>query len=499
MNIIDNDLLSIQEARILAENAAMAKRQLAEFSQEKLDVIVEGMLDAVTAHLEELAMCSHEETGYGNVEDKIAKNYFVCESVRQQLRHMKCVGFIEEDADAFMMKVGVPLGVIAALVPSTNPVSTTIFSAVIAIKAGNAIIFSPHPRAKKTISRTLDILIKAARGHGMPEHGISYLHAVDREGSNTLIGHPEVNLILNTGVPSFLDEANRSGKPLIYGGSGNGPAFIERTANVKQAVRDIIASKTFDYGMVSAAEQSIVVERCIEPEVRRELHAQGAYFMTEEESVRLGALLYKADGSINAEFVGISAGRLASRAGFSVDSHVKVLVAEGKYALSDNPYNKEKLCPVLAYYIEDDWRDACEKCIELLFSKNGGHTLVIHSMDDYVIRQFALKKPVARVLVNTPATLGGMGATTNLFPSMVLGNGVAGQGITSDNVSPMNLVYIRTVGAGIRDNACIRRHCSEKLAEIKEKRRAEHEEGLRMVQRLLNEALSSMPEHKNKK
>ena len=207
-------------------------------------------------------------------------------------------------------------------------------------------------------------------------------------------------------------------------------------------------------------------------------------------------MLYKTDGSINAESVGISAGRLASRAGFSVDPHVKVLIAEGKYALSDNPYNKEKLCPVLAYYIEDDWRDACEKCIELLFSKSGGHTLVIHSMDDYVIRQFALKKPVARVLVNTPATLGGMGATTNLFPSMVLGNGVAGQGITSDNVSPMNLVYIRTVGAGIRGSACIRRHSSEKLAEIKEKRRAEREEGLRIVRRLLNEALSSMPEHK---
>ena len=225
MNIIDNDLLSIQEARILAENAAAVKKQLAEFSQEKLDVIVDGMLDAVIPHLGELAWLSHEETGYGKVEDKIAKNYFVCESVRQQISDMKCVGFIEEDTEDFTMKVGVPFGVIAALIPSTSPVSTTIFNAVIAIKAGNAIIFSPHPRAKKTISRTLDIMIEAAYDCGLPKNGISYMHTVVREGTRTLIRHPEVNLILNTGVPAFLDEANSTGKPLIYGGSGNGPSL----------------------------------------------------------------------------------------------------------------------------------------------------------------------------------------------------------------------------------------------------------------------------------
>lgn len=490
MNIIDNDLLSIQEARILAENAAAVKKQLAEFSQEKLDVIVDGMLDAVIPHLGELAWLSHEETGYGKVEDKIAKNYFVCESVRQQISDMKCVGFIEEDTEDFTMKVGVPFGVIAALIPSTSPVSTTIFNAVIAIKAGNAIIFSPHPRAKKTISRTLDIMIEAAYDCGLPKNGISYMHTVVREGTRTLIRHPEVNLILNTGVPAFLDEANSTGKPLIYGGSGNGPAFIERTANIKKAVGDIIESKTFDYGMVSAAEQSIVVERCIEPEVRCELKNQGAYFMTEEESTRLGALLYNTDGSMNAEFVGISAKRLASRAGFTVDANVQVLIAEGKYALSDNPYNRQKLCPVLAYYIEDDWKDACEKCIELLFSRNNGHTLVIHSTDNFVIRQFALKKPVARVLVNTPATFGSMGVTTTFFPSMILGSGVTGKGITSQNVSPMNLVYIRTVGVGIRDSSSIRRHSGEKMAELQKTRRSEHEKGLYLLQQLLQKAIS---------
>lgn len=490
MKVIDNDLISIQEARILAENAAWAKKQLAEFTQSQLDNIAESMLDAVLPHLADLAGMSHEETGYGRIEDKIAKNHFVCEAVRDQIKDMKCVGFIT-DENRSVMKVGVPLGIITALVPSTSPVSTTIFNAVIAVKSGNAIIFAPHPRAKKTISKTLDILIEAACACGFPEHGISYLHIVDKEGTRILITHPEVNLVLNTGVPAFLDMINQSGKPLIYGGSGNGPAFIERTADIRQAVSDVIESKTFDYGMVSAAEQSIVVEKCIEPQVRRELIRQGAYFMSEEESVRLGALLYNSDGGMNAEFVGISAKRLAARAGFSVEPGVKMLIAEGKYALSDNPYNREKLCPVLAYYIEDDWKDACEKCIELLFSRNNGHTLVIHSRDEHVIRQFALKKPVARVLINTPAALGSMGVTTELFPSMTLGSGAAGQGITSENVSPMNLIYIRTVGKGIRNSDAMRRYCSEEIEKLQEKHMAERRKGAELLQRLLNDAIFS--------
>ena len=232
------------------------------------------------------------------------------------------------------------------------------------------------------------------------------------------------------------------------------------------------------------------MERCIEPEVKKELIRQGAYFMSEQEAARLGALLYNMDGTLNAEFVGISARRLAARAGFGTDPGVTVLIAEGKYALSDQPYNREKLCPVLSYYIEDDWQDACEKCIELLFARNDGHTLVIHSSDHYVIRQFALKKPVARVLVNTPATLGSMGVTTNLFPSMTLGSGVTGQGITSENVSPMNLVYIRTVGIGIRDSSALRRHGGEKLMQLKEKRRSDNEERIHLVRQLLEEVLS---------
>lgn len=450
MNIIDNDLLSIQESRILVENAREAQKKLATFSQEKLDEIVERMTEEIEKHVCELARMSSDETDCGKWEDKSIKNQFVCKYVSSRLKGMNCVGIISEDKKNKTMDVGVPMGVIVALCPSTSPVSTTIYKALIAIKSGNAIIFSPHPRAKNTISRTLDILIRAAEGYGLPEGAFAYLHNVTTSGTLELMNHKDTSLIINTGVPSLLKEGYKSGKPVIYGGAGNGPAFIERTADIKQAVKDIIDSKTFDNGVVSAAEQSIVVDSCIESEVRKELEKSGAYFMKEEESKKLGLLFFRKDGSAEPDVVGKSAQKLAKMAGFTVANDVKVLISKQKYVSHNNPYSREKLCPVLAYYIEDDWMHACEKCIELLLSERHGHTLVIHSRDEEVIRQFALKKPVGRVLVNTPGALGSMGATTNLFPSMTLGSGSAGHGMTADNVSPRNLIYIRKVGYGVR-------------------------------------------------
>jgi acetaldehyde dehydrogenase (acetylating) len=450
MNIIDNDLLSVQEARILVENAHEAQKILATFSQEKLDVIVEKMAEKVEAHASELAKMSSDETDYGIWQDKYIKNRFVCEYLRKRIRGMRCVGVIHEDKQNKIMEVGVPVGVVVALCPATSPVSTTIYKALIAIKSGNAIVFSPHPRAKNTICNALDILINAAQGVGLPHGALAYLNTVTRSGTIELMSHKATSLIMNTGVPGMLKAAYNSEKPVIYGGTGNGPAFIERTADIKQAVKDIIISKTFDNGMVSAAEQSIVVDSCIADEVKHELQCNGAYFMTDEESKKLGSLLFLSDGCPEPEMVGRTAQELAKRAEFYVPDNVVLLISEQRYVFETNPYSKEKFCPVLAYYIEDDWMDACEKCIELLLSEKNGNTLVIHSKDEAVIRQFALKKPVGRVLVNTPATFGSMGATTNLFPAMTLGSGSAGQGITSDNVSPMNLIYVRKVGYGVR-------------------------------------------------
>lgn len=495
MNIIDNDLLSIQEARILAENAREAQKKLATFPQKKLDEIVERMAEEIDKHARELAMMSSEETDYGKWQDKYVKNRFVCEYLRKRLRGMCCVGIINDNLQEKTMDIGVPIGVIIALSPATSPVSTTIYKALIAIKSGNAIIFSPHPRAKKTIGKALDIMIRVAEECGLPVGALSYLNIVTPNGTSELMNHDDTSLIMITGVPRMLKTAKKSGKPVIYGGNGNGPAFIERTADIKQAVRDIIASKTFDNGVVSAAEQAVVVDCCIAAEVKREFQNNGAYFMTEEEAQKLGALFFRSDGSPDSEMVGKTAQELAKRAGFSIPNSVLVLISEQKYVFNTNPYSKEKLGPVLAYYIEDDWMHACEKCIELLISERNGHTLVIHSTDEEVIRQFALKKPVGRVLVNTPATFGSMGVTTNLFPAMTLGSGSTGVGITTDNVSPLNLIYIRKVGYGVRkaEEITNRGFTEEKLSMCDMADSPTYKlEDLQMLQRILKTAIEGL-------
>lgn len=450
MNFVDKDLLSIQEARILMESARDAGKTMLTFPQEKLDSIVEGLANAAKEMAEELAVMSAEETGYGRSKDKLVKNTFVCEFLPKHLQDMKCVGVLNEDPVHKTMDVGVPVGVIAALTPSVSPVSTAIYNVLIAVKSGNPIVIAPHERAVKVTGRLLDCLKETGLRYGLPEGAIGYLKTVTKAGALEMIHHPAAAMVVNTGVPELNREAAQSGKPYIYGGTGNGPVFIERTADLKQAVEDIIISRTFDYGIVSAAEQYVVVDSLIAAEVKAEMLKNGAYFMNGEEEKQLIDLLNLEHGNADTEIMGRPAIELARRAGFTVPENTSVLVSQQKYISDRNPFAKELLCPVLAYYIENDWMHACEKCMSLLVNESHGHTLVIHSRDEEVIRQFALKKPVGRVLVNTPATLGSMGMTTNLFPAMTLGSITAGAGITSDNVSPMNFIYIRKVGYGVR-------------------------------------------------
>lgn len=450
MNLIDQDLLSIQEARILAERGREAQKRLNAFSQEQLDRIVEQIAAVAEVHCAELAHLSQEETEYGQWQDKLVKNRFVCQSLRQELRTMRCVGMIAEDQEKRTADVGVPLGLIVALPPATSPVSVTLSNAMVALKAGNAIIIAPHPRAQKTIGKLLDWMIAAAEAAGLPEGALAYLHTVTAAGTEALMRHPATALIINTGVPAMLETCYSTAKPVIYGGNGHGPAFIERTADIRQAVADLVLSKTFDYGMGAGAEQAVVVDGCVAEQVRQEFVRNGAYFLSAAETEQLGKQLFP-KGQRNPALVGHSAEFLAAKAGFQVPAGTKLLIAEQAYVPLEPGYRRELLCPVLAMYIEEDWQHACEKCIELLLTEGTGHTLVIHSQDEAVIRQFALQKPVGRVLVNTPATLGSIGMTTNLFPAFTLGSGSAGKGITAENVSPFHLIYVRKVGYGVRD------------------------------------------------
>lgn len=432
------------------ESAREARESMLTFPQEKLDHIVGVLAMAAKEMAEELAVMSAEETGYGRWQDKFVKNTFICETLPKQLDPMTCVGILNEDHALKTMDIGVPVGVIAALTPAVSPVSTAIYNVLIAVKSGNPIVIAPHERAKKVTGRLLNRLQEAGKSCGLPEGAIGYLKTVTTAGALELIHHPAAAMVINTGVPELCKKAAECGKPYIYGGTGNGPVFIERSADVRQAVADIIASRTFDYGIVSAAEQYMVVDSVIAADVKAEMVRNHAYFMNSEEEKMLIDLLWLESGTADTEIMGRPADWLARRAGFEVPDSTTVLVSEQKYISERNPFAKELLCPVLAYYIEHDWMHACEKCMSLLVNESHGHTLVIHSRDLEVIRQFACKKPVGRVLVNTPATLGSMGATTNLFPAMTLGSITSGAGMTADNVSPMNFIYVRKVGYGVR-------------------------------------------------
>lgn len=333
-------------------------------------------------------------------------------------------------------------------------------------------------------------MIEAGNACGLPEGCLSYLETVTKSGTCELMNHRNVSLVMVTGVPGMIEYAQKTGKPVIYGGTGNGPAFIERTANIGQAVKDIIASKTFDNGIAPSAEQSIVVDSCVADNVRHSLISCGAYFMSESEAEALAALFIAPDGQRRKGMAGQAAQVLARRAGFSIPENTTVLVAERKYVSDTDPYYREFLSPVLALYVEDDWMHACEKCIELLLHERNAHTLVIHSADKDVILQFALKKPVGRLLVNTPAAFGGMGATTNLFPSMTLGSSSAGFGITSDNVSPMNLIYVRKVGCGVRYSQEVLEQCGQAGGQHKVK--VNDSNMVQVIQQILQKAIEAI-------
>ncbi|GKX62624.1 acetaldehyde dehydrogenase (acetylating) [Pragia fontium] len=450
MIALDNDLQSVQNARELIRNAKKAQSIYAKFSQEKIDSIVKHIAREAYLHAEELAKLANEETGFGNWQDKVLKNVFASSRVYEHIKNLKTVGIINDDRVNKVMEVGVPLGIVTALVPSTNPTSTIFYKTLIALKAGNAIIFSPHPNAQQCSRRAIDIVRKAAEEAGAPAGIVDGLSLLTLEATKALMHSKDVSLILATGGEGMVRAAYSSGTPTISGGPGNGPAFIERSADIKQAVNDIITSKTFDNGVICASEQSIIVERCIYNDVHRELLSQGAYFMNDDESNKLAGILLRPNGMINPAIVGKTAISLSERAGFSVPADTRVLISLQDSVSHKNPYSREKLCPVLGLYIEEDWMKACDRVVELLTNEGLGHTLVIHTQNQDVIRQFALEKPVHRILINTPAALGGIGATTNLIPALTLGCGAVGGGSTSDNVGPLNLINVRKVGYGVR-------------------------------------------------
>ena len=444
----DKDLAARQEARELSRQAEKAQKELACFSQKQLDGIVEAVAGAFSAVAVELAELAVRETGFGNVNDKVAKNRFASETVAKTIREESCVGVLREDPREKLWEIGVPVGVICGIVPSTNPTSTVCYKSLIALKSGNTIVFSPHPKAISCTLRAAKIVAEAAEKAGAPRGCVGCLSIASMAGCQELMGAKEVKLILATGGPGMVKAAYSSGKPAIGVGAGNGPAYIHRSADVEKALSRILRSKTFDNGTVCASEQSIIVERSMEAEVKKKAEGLGFYFMSEAEAGKLAKLLFRPTGALNPEIVGKPAQALAEMAGFSVPRDTKILVAREEQAGPNYPYSMEKLCPVLAFYVMEDENAVLEKVMEVLEHEGAGHTFAMHCEDRNAVEKFAAKVPVSRFLVNTPAALGGIGATTGLFPALTLGCGAVGGSSSSNNIGPRDLVNIRRVAWG---------------------------------------------------
>ena len=439
----DRDLVSIGEARELARRAHRAQTALAELSQDQIDAIVAAMAETAARHAEALAVLAVEETGYGVVADKIQKNRFAAERIYDFIRPMKTVGVVRRLEDRRVVEIAEPFGVVAAVIPSTNPTSTAIYKLLIALKARCAIVLSPHPSAVACITRTAELLTEAARAAGAPTDAITWMTTVTLEGTQELMRQRDVAVILATGGMGLVRAAYSAGKPAYGVGPGNAPAYIERSADVDKAVRDIITGKTFDNGVLCSSENSVVVDAAIAGDVRRAFEAGGGYFLSPEEMTALAATLVTPQRLPNPELVGKTALQVAERTGLVVPPETRVLIAPLEGVGRDYPLSIEKLCPVLSFYVVDDWRAGCERCKEILRYGGMGHTMAVHSRNDDIILEFGLKKPAYRIVVNTPTTLGSIGFTTGLDPSMTLGCGGYGGNITSDNISPLHLLNIK--------------------------------------------------------
>ncbi|MGC1187810.1 MAG: aldehyde dehydrogenase family protein, partial [Candidatus Acidiferrales bacterium] len=448
MDLRDRDLISIQQARELVARAATAQKRFATFSQQQVDAIVEACAAAAAAAAESLARVAVEETGYGNVPDKILKNRVASVEVPRAIRGMRTVGVIREDAEAGIVEVASPVGIVAAIIPSTNPTSTAIYKTLISLKARNAIVLSPHPAAIRCICQAATILERAALTAGAPEGLISCMTETSLPGTQELWRQREVGVILATGGTGLVRAAYSSGKPAYGVGPGNVPAAIERTANVHKAIADIIAGKTFDYGTICSSEQAIVVEESVRDQALEELRQQGAHFLSHDEAEKVGRLVFQPGSHVaNSKIVGRPATVIAEMAGISVPGATRVLIArlEPQQVGREFPLSAEKLSPILAFYSVADFAALVEQATRLLLFGGAGHTASIHTSDADKARRYGQAVPAFRVCVNTSSVHGSIGYSTNLFPAMTLGCGAPGGNITSDNIGPQHLMNIKRI------------------------------------------------------
>ena len=443
---VDADLRSIAAARRAAERAWEAWGKFRGTPPETIDAMVEAVARAVEPEAERLARLAVEETGHGNVPDKRIKNLFNALSVAEWLRNVRTLGVLWRDEAAGVAAIGEPMGVVAALVPVTNPTSTIIFKTLSAIKAGNAIVCAPHPRGVKSGAATAEVLARAAEQAGAPPGLVQCLDEVTIQGTAELMRHRRTSVVMATGGAAMVRAAGSSGKPTLAVGPGNVPAYVHRSAgaDLGEAAERIIVSKSFDFGTACVSEQAVIADAPIARGLRHEMKLKGAYFCTPAEAARLAAVLFEPDGGIAARNVGQSAKRLAALAGFDAPPRTRVLVAEPAGIGAAEPLSAEKLNPVLAWYEAADAAAGIAAAESVVRFGGWGHTAVVHAHDPAVVAEFS-RIPAGRILVNTPAIAGGMGFSTGLEPSFMLGTGTVSGSIVSDNVTALHLINIKRV------------------------------------------------------
>src|ERR671929_1355853 len=439
----DKDLVSVQQARDLVEAAHRAQAQLARFDQAKIDRVCEAMARAALRDAARLGALATEETGYGIPDDKREKNRFAAEDVWNYFKGLRTVGVINESPD--VLEIASPRGVVAGIIPSTNPTSTAIFKILIAVKSRNTIVLSPHPSAARCIAETARVMREAGVKEGLPAEAIGCITSTSIEGTEALMKHKQTAVILATGGIGLVRAAYSSGKPAFGVGPGNVPVFIERSADVPKAVQDILTGKCFDNGTICASEQSVICDAPVEQAVREQFKLQGAYFLSAAEADQLGKVVATPQRSLNPAIVGKSVEVIAKMAGLTVPPGTRCLIADVAGVGGGPPPSMGKLLPILAFYVEDGLERGAARCFEILSYGGMGHTAGIHTRSREKAAAFGTEMPASRVVVNTPTTHGAIGFSTALPPSMTLGCGSWGGNVTSDNVSPLHLMDIKRV------------------------------------------------------
>ena len=464
MQLYDKDLLSVQEVRDLVEKAKKAQQEFAQKSQEEVDAIVKSVAEAGVRNAKRLAKMAHEETGFGIEADKVIKNVFGSRGVYEAIKDMKTIGVLEVDEEKKTKKIAIPVGIVAGLIPSTNPTSTAFYKSEIALKGGNAIIFSPHPNAKNCIVEAVKVIRTAIAEAGGNEDLVSVITIPTIQATDMLMKHPDVAMILATGGSAMVRAAYSSGTPAIGVGPGNGPAYIEKTADVALAVKRIMDSKTFDNGTICASEQSVMCDCDMEAAVRVEMEKQGAYFLNDEQIAKLGKFILRANGTMNPQIVGKSAQVIADLAEIEIPEGTRVLVAKETGIGFGHPYSNEKLAPILGFYTAENYVEICELAQKILHYEGAGHTFSMHTKDPKIVDYFAARIPASRIMVNTPSALGGIGASTGMLPALTLGCGAIGGSATSENVGPQHLIKVRVVAEGLLEMDEIRKNTEALIA-----------------------------------